>query len=94
MKIVDNHENLKEKFVNIPEGSVFRFNNQYYMKTKAMFLYDDIDDLLENDNIYDIDQAEAECQYINAICLNSSIDYYSLSDDTLVEPLKAELHIV
>ena len=94
MKIVDNHENFKEKFVNIPEGSVFRFNNQYYMKTKAMFLYDYIDDFLKSDNIYDIDQAEAECQYINAICLNSSIDYYSLSDDTLVEPLKAELHIV
>ena len=94
MKIVDNHENFKEKFVNIPEGSVFRFNNQYYMKTKAMFLYDYIDDLLKNDNIYDIDQLEAECLYINVISLNGSVDYCHLNDDAFVEPLKTELHIV
>ena len=94
MKIVYNHENFKEKFVNIPEGSVFRFNNQYYMKTKPMFLYDYIDDLLKNDNIYDIDQVKAECLYINVISLNGSVNYCHLSDDAFVEPLKTELHIV
>ena len=94
MKIIDNHENFKEKFVNLPEGSVFRFNNRYYMKIKAMFLYDYIDDLLKNDNIYDIDQLEAECLCINVISLNSSVDYCHLNDDAFVEPLKTELHIV
>lgn len=94
MTIIDNHENFKEGFVNLPEENVFRFNNLYYMKTKAMFLYDDIDDLLEKDNIYDIDQVEAECRPINAICLSDSTIYCHFSDNAFVEPLKTELHIV
>lgn len=94
MKIIDNHENLKEKFVNLLEGNVFKFNNQYYMKTKAMFFYSDIDDLLDRENIYDIDQVEAECQIINAICLHDCAIHCHFSDETFVEPLKTELHIV
>ena len=94
MKIIDSRDNLKEKFVNLSEGNVFRFNNQFYMKTKTMFLYDDIDDLLDNDNIYDIDQVEAECQIINAICLNDSATHCHFREDTLVELLKTELHVV
>lgn len=94
MTIIDNHENFKEKFVNLPEGNVFRFNNQYYMKTKAMFFYNDIDDLLVDCDICDIDQVEAECPPINAICLNDNMVYRCFSDEAIVEPLKTELHIV
>lgn len=94
MKIIDSHDSLKESFVNLPEGNVFRFNNQYYMKTRTMFLYSDIDDLLDNDNIYDIDQVEAECQIINAICLHDFATHCHFSDEAFVEPLKTELHIV
>lgn len=60
MKIIDTHDNLKEMFVNLPEGNVFKFNNQYYMKTRAMFLYSEIDDLLDRDNVYDIREIEDE----------------------------------
>lgn len=94
MKIIDNRENLKERFVNLPEGAVFKFCNQYYMKTKAMFLYSDIDNLLVNNSIYDIDLVESECQIINAIYLNNFETNCYFDDDTLVEPLKIELHIV
>lgn len=94
MKIIDNHESLIEKFVNLSEGNVFRYNNQYYMKTRAMFLYDNIDDFLDNDNIEDIVQVEAECLLINAICLHDSATHCHFSDDAFVEPLKTELHIV
>ena len=32
MKIIDNTTN-REKIVNIPEGSIFRFDGNYYLKT-------------------------------------------------------------
>ena len=94
MKIIDHHDELKERFVNLPEGNIFKLNNQYYMKIMAMFLYSDIDDLLERDNVYDITEIESECNIVNAICLNEFAVHYHINDDTLVEPLKTELHIV
>lgn len=94
MKIIDNHGNLKENFVNLPEGNIFKFNNQCYMKTKTMILYDDIDILLDNGSIYDIEQVEEECQIVNAICLHDFAPHCHFDDGTLVEPLKTELHIV
>ena len=68
MKIINNHENLKEKFCNLPEGIVFKVNDRYYMKLEAMFLYSDIDCLLEDSNIRYTEDIEAECPIINAIC--------------------------
>lgn len=94
MKIIDSHDTLKENFANLPTGNIFKFNNQYYMKTKTMVLYDDIDTLICNDNIYDMQEIEAECQIINAICLNDFMIHCHFEDNTLVEPLKTELHIV
>lgn len=94
MTIINNHESLKEKFCNLPEGVVFKINDRYYMKVEAMFLYSDIDDLIEDHNIYYTEDVEAECPIINAICLDSSAAHCHFNDDTLVEPLKAELHIV
>lgn len=94
MKIIDHHDKLKEKFVNLPEGNIFKFNNQYYMKTKAMFLYSEVDDLLDRDNVYDIREIEEECNIVNAICLNDFAPHCHFDDETLVEPLKTELHIV
>ena len=94
MKIIDTHDKLKENFDNLPEGNVFKYNNQYYMKTKTMFLYSEIDDLLDRDNVYDIREIEDECNIINAICLNDFVPHCHFNDDTLVEPLKTELHIV
>jgi hypothetical protein len=94
MKIIDKYENRKEQFFSLPEGNIFKFNNQYYMKTKEMFLYSDIDNLIDNDTVYDIDQVEAECQTINAIRLNDFATHCHFNDDIFIEPLKAELHIV
>lgn len=94
MKVIDKYENRKEQFFNLPEGDIFKFNNQYYMKTKAMFLYSEIDTFLDDENIYDIQQVEAECQTINAIRLNDFATHCHFNDDIYVEPLKAELHIV
>ena len=94
MKIIDNRKNLKEQFVNLPEGTIFKVSNQYYMKTKEMFLYSDIDYLLDNNNVYNIDSVESECQIINAICLDDSATHCHFIDEILVEPVKTELHIV
>ena len=94
MTIIDNRKNLKEQFVNLPEGTIFKVSNQYYMKTKEMFLYSDIDYLLDNNNVYNIDSVESECQIINAICLDDSATHCHFIDEILVEPVKTELHIV
>ena len=94
MKIIDKHENLKEKFCNLPEGIVFKVNDRYYMKLEAMFLYSDIDYLLEDSNIRYTEDIEAECPIINAICLGDSAVHCHFNDDTLVELPKTELHIV
>ena len=94
MTIINNHESLKEKFCNIPEGVVFKINNHYYMKVKAMFLYSDIDNLIEECNIYYTEDVEAECPIINAICLDDSATHCHFIDEILVEPVKTELHIV
>ena len=94
MKIIDKREDLKETFINLPEGAVFKVGNQYYIKTEAMFLYSDIDYLLDNNNVYDIDLVESECQIINAICLHDFATHCNFSDDDFVEPVKTELHIV
>lgn len=94
MTIINNHENLKEKFCNLPEGLVFKVNDRYYMKLEAMFLYSDIDYLLEDSNIRYTEDIEAECPIINAICLNDSAVHCHFNDDTLVELPKTELHIV
>ena len=94
MKIIDTHDKLKEKFDNLPEGNVFKYNTQYYMKTKAMFLYSEVDDLLDRDTVYDIGDIEEECNIVNAICLNDFAAHCHFNYDTLVEPLKTELHIV
>ena len=94
MNIIDNRKNLKEKFVNLPEGTVFKMDNKYYMKTKAMFFYSDIDYLLDSEIIYNIDSVESECQIINAICLDDSATHCHFIDEILIEPVKTELHIV
>lgn len=96
MKIIDKHENLREKFCNLPEGVVFKINDRYYMKVEAMFFYSDIDNLIEERDICYIEDIEAGCPIINAIRLDNSAYYCYcyFNDDTLVEPLKTELHIV
>lgn len=94
MTIIDNRKNLKEQFVNLPEGTVFKVNDRYYMKLEAMFLYSDIDYLLEDNNIHYTEDIEAECPIINAICLGDSATHCHFIDEILVEPVKTELHIV
>lgn len=94
MTIINNHESPKEKFCNLPEGIVFKINDRYYMKLEAMFLYSDIDNFVKDYDIYYIEDLEEGCPIINAICLDDSATHCHFNDDTLVEPLKTELHIV
>ena len=94
MNIIDNRKNPKERFINLPEGTIFKNDNKYYMKTKAMFFYSDIDYLLDREIAYNIDSVESECQIINAICLDDSATHCHFIDEILVEPVKTELHIV
>lgn len=93
MKIIDTKENLKEHFDVLPVGATFKFNGNVFLKMEDMVGFKDLEKCVENDNIYDIEQVEAECEIINAIRLSDN--YYSCFDAfEWVEPIKTELHIV
>lgn len=93
MKIIDNTTN-REKIVNIPEGSIFRYGGNYYLKTKTMFSYDEIEDYLEDVEVIDnMEDLENSLPLIRAINLSNG-NHHEFADETEVEPLKGELHIV
>lgn len=93
MKIIDNTRN-RENFTHLPEGSIFRFNGNYYLKTRAMFLYFEIENFLDDmGRINYMKDLEDELYLIRAINLSNG-ECCEFSDETEVELLKTELHIV
>ena len=93
MKIIDNTTN-REKIVNIPEGSIFRFNGNYYLKTSTMFTYDEIEDFLDDVEVIDnMEDLENNLLLIRAINLSNG-EHHEFDNEVEVEPLKGELRIV
>lgn len=93
MKIIDNTTN-REKIVNIPEGSIFRFDGNYYLKTRTMFTYDEIEDFLDDVEVIDnMEDLENNLLLIRAINLSNG-EHHEFDNEVEVEPLKGELRIV
>lgn len=93
MKIIDNAVN-RQKIENISAGNIFRYGGNYYLKTKTMFSYDEIEDCLEEVEIIDnMEDLENNCFLIRAINLSNG-EHYEFANETEVELLKGELHIV
>ena len=93
MKIIDNTRN-REKFAHLPEGSIFQYDGNYYLKTKAMFLYYEIENFLDDEGVINyMKELEDDLFLIRAINLSNGI-CREFADETEVEPLETELHIV
>lgn len=93
MKIIDTNDTNKVTVENIPEGVVFRHEGKYFLKTANVFTYADVDDYLDDHNLYRTDELEQYTDYYNALVLSVGGFCY-INEDTLVEPLHTELHIV
>ena len=92
MKIIDNSAN-REKIANILEGEVFRFNGEYYLKTKTMFLYEEMQEFSDGTGVLNMEELENNASAINAINLLTG-RCYDFHNDLVVETLEVELHIM
>lgn len=93
MKIIDNAVN-RQKIEDISAGNIFRYNGNYYLKTRTMFSYNEIEDYLEDVEIIDnMEDLENNCFLIRAINLSNG-EHHEFANETEVELLKGELHIV
>lgn len=93
MKIIDANDANKVRVESIPEGVVFRHEGKYFLKTANVFTYADVDDYLDDYNLHNTDELEEYTDYYNALVLSVGGFCY-IDEDTLVEPLHTELHIV
>ena len=93
MKIIDNIVN-RQKIVNISEGNIFRYDGNYFLKTRTMFTYDEIEDFLEDVEVIDnMEDLRNNLLLIRAINLSDG-EPCEFENETEVEPLKGELRIV
>ena len=92
MKIVDNSAN-REKIADILEGEVFRYSGEYYLKTKTMFLHEEMLEFSDGTGKLNMAELENNASAINAINLSNG-RCYEFHNDLVVETLDAELHIV
>lgn len=93
MKIVDNAVN-RRKIADISAGNIFRYDGNYYLKTRTMFSYGEIEDYLEDvEAIDNMEDLENNCFLIRAINLSNG-EHHEFANETEVELLKGELHIV
>jgi len=94
MKIIDTNDANKVRVESIPEGVAFRHEGKYFLKTANVFTYADVDDYLdEYTHLRNVDELEEYTDYYNALILSVGGFCY-INEDTLVEPLHTELHIV
>lgn len=97
MKVVESkRKNIKE-FYEIAVGTVFRYNKNVFMKTNDFFSVDNIECYFSNNDIMeDVDDMYNDYLAYNAICLSSNEynPFSVMSENTEVEVLEAELHIV
>lgn len=94
MKIVDTKDTNKVTVENVPEGVVFRYDGRYFLKTINVFTYADVDDYLDDyTHLRDVNELEEYTDYYNAFILSVG-GFCHIDENTLVEPLQTELHIV
>ena len=92
MKIVDKTNKKEFTFKELEVGSVFKFGDFYFLKTHPMFLVEDVEDYLREDNIYEIDDIMNDYLIINAINLSTN-SHCQIEEHYTVELVEVELHI-
>ena len=92
MKIVNETNKRIFTFGELEIGSVFKFGDFYFLKTHPMFLVEDVEDYLREDNIYEIDDIMNDYLIINAINLSTN-SHCQIEEHYTVELVEAELHI-
>ena len=97
MKVIESKRRDIKEFCEIADGTVFRFKNNVFIKTKKFFSAEDIEDYFDNTDIME-DVADMHKSYLayNALCLSREDCYRfsAISGNTKVEVLEVELHIV
>ena len=95
MKVIDETNKRELAFGELEIGSVFYFRGFYFLKTHPMFLVEDVEDYLHEDNIRCIkyiDDITDEYSTINAINLSTN-EHCQIEEHYTVELVEAELHI-
>ena len=92
MKIIDETNKRIFTFGELEVGSVFKFGDFYFLKTHPMFLVEDVEDYLREDNIYEKDDIMNNYSTINAVNLSTN-GHCQLEEHYTVELVEVELHI-
>lgn len=92
MKVIDETNKRELAFGELEVGSVFYFRGFYFLKTHPMFLVEDVEDCLCDDDIRCIDDITDEHSTINAINLSTN-SHCQIEEHYTVELVEVELHI-
>lgn len=97
MKIIEEKRKNIALFGDIGTGTIFRYNAQIFIKTVEFFSAQNIDDYFySNDVMEDVDDMHTEFNAYNAFCVSAETycPFSVIGDDTEVEIIDVELHIV
>ena len=92
MKIIDKTNKKEFTFGELEVGSVFKFGDFYFLKTHPMFLVEDVEDYLCENDIRCIDDITTDHLTVNAINLSTN-SHCQIDEHYRVELVEAELHI-
>ena len=92
MKIIDKTNKKEFTFGELKVGSVFKFGDFYFLKTHPMFLVEDVEDCLCDDDIRCIGNITTDHLTINAINLSTN-SHCQIEEHYTVELVEVELHI-
>lgn len=97
MKIIEEKKKNVALFGDIGIGTIFRVHSQIFVKTAEFFSVQNIDDYFDyNDIMEDVDDMYNDFNVYTAICISTDTycPFSAFNDDTEIEIINAELHIV
>lgn len=97
MKIVEEKRKNIALFGDIGVGTIFRVHSQIFIKTAEFFSAQNIDDYFDyNDVMENVDDMYNNFNAYTAICISTDTrcPFSAFNDDTEIEIINAELHIV
>ena len=97
MKIIEEKRKNIALFGDISIRTIFRFNAQIFIKTAEFFSVENIDDYFScNDVMEDVDDMHNDFNAYTAFCISTETHcpFSVFNDDTEIELIDAELHIV
>lgn len=97
MKIIEEKRKNVALFGGIGVGTIFRVHSQIFVKTAEFFSVQNIDDYFDyNDVMEDVDDMYNDFNAYTAVCISTDTHcpFSVFNDDTEIEIINAELHIV